>query len=50
MIYVCTQHTHTHTHAHTHTHTGEVVLLEDYTLCRDGEPLTPEQARLLVSI
>ena len=39
MIYVCT-----------HTHTGEVVLLEDYTVCRDGDTLTPEQARVLVSI
>ena len=44
-IYVCT-----HTHTHTCTHTGEVVLLEDYTVCRDGDTLTPEQARTLVSI
>ena len=29
---------------------GEVVLLSDYTVCRQGDELTPEQVRILVSV
>lgn len=29
---------------------GVVTLLQDYTVCEEGQTLTPEQARILVSI
>lgn len=29
---------------------GMVTLLSDYTVCKEGQPITPEQARILVSI
>lgn len=29
---------------------GMVTLLSDYTVCKEGQALTPEQARILVSI
>lgn len=28
---------------------GELVLLEPFTACQEGTPITPEQAKLLVS-
>ena len=28
---------------------GAVTLIQEHTVCRDGDTLTPEQARLLVS-
>ena len=50
-------HVYTHSHAsHTYMYTltttllGVVTLLNDYTVCQQGDVLTPEQARLLVSL
>ena len=37
-------------HTLTRTFAGKVVLLEDYTVCNEGDTLTPEQARMLVSV
>ena len=41
---------HVYLNAHTHALTGVVTLLNDYSVYQEGDVLTPEQVKILISV